>query len=236
MSTFQIIARRSPLEQVHNSLQAEHFSRDDGWKLVSGYASGLDLENFQVGMADVGALGKLELHGSSSKTLLESHFNIHIDGIGKSYPAENVGILALRPDKYLILCPIASEEDLLASLKQKAAEHNHFVTLINQTGGYGVIRLTGEKASLVLSKLCAIDLRSHKAANQTVVQSSMAKIHTTIARHDLGNTVSFDILVARYNAVYLWECLMDAGLEYNIQPYGWDDMGNIGNIASGTSS
>ena len=99
--------------------------------------------------------------------------------------------------------------------------------MVNQTAGYGILRLSSAKASEVLSKVCAIDLRPHKSPNLSVVQTSIAKIHATIARHDLGETISFDIMVARYNSVYLWEALMDAGSEFSIQPYGWHDMDKV---------
>jgi len=175
-------------------------------------------------------LGKLELRTPQAKTLLESHFNTQLSDLGTSTAVGDIGILSLRPDRYTLLCPIATEENLLTELRQSAIDKNLYVPMVNQTGGYGILRLTGTKASDVLSKLCAIDLRTHKSPNLKVVQTSIAKIHATIARHDLGETPSFDIMIARYNSVYLWEALMDAGCEFSIQPYGWHDMNSLESV------
>jgi len=234
MGEFQIL-KQSPLKQIHASLKAEMFNRES-WELVRRYGSGVNVESFQVGLADVGALGKLELHSPQAETLLESHFNQKLSPLGNSTSIGELAILKLRPDRFLILCPIGSEETLLAELRQSATAKNLYVPMVNQSSGYGIIRLTGNKASQVMSKLCAIDLRPNKTENLKVVQTSVAKIHATIARHDLGTNLSFDILVARYNAVYLWECLIDAGQEYNIQPFGWDDMDTISNSINGIES
>ena len=215
--------RKSPLESVHTALGAKQVEQA-GWQIVEGY--GRSFEG-QVGLADVSALGKLELRSSQAKTLLESHFNTTLSPIGNSTAVNDIGILNLRPDRFILLCPIASEELLLTELRKAATAKNLYVPMVNQTAGYGILRLSGAKASEVLSKVCAIDLRPHKRANLSVVQTSIAKIHATIARHDLDKTVSFDIMVARYNSVYLWEALMDAGAEFSIQPYGWQDMDKV---------
>ncbi len=218
-----MLIRKSPLESVHHSLGAEYFEKDN-WQLVSSYGASFES---QVGLGDVSALGKLELRTPQAKTLLEAHFNLQLSELGTSTAAGNIGILSLRPDRFILLCPIATEEKLLAELRQSATEKNLYVPMVNQTGGYGILRLTGTKASDVLSKVCAIDLRTQKTPNTKVVQTSIAKIHAIIARHDLDKTPSFDIMVARYNSVYLWEALMDAGTEFLIQPYGWNDMENF---------
>ena len=104
-----MLVRKSPLESVHTALGAKQVEQA-GWQIVEGY--GRSFES-QVGLADVSALGKLELRSSQARTLLESHFNTKLSPLGNSTAVNDLGILNLRPDRFILLCPIASEEQLL---------------------------------------------------------------------------------------------------------------------------
>ena len=75
--------------------------------------------------------------------------------------------------------------------------------------------VTGSKASEMFSKICAVDLRTHKFLLGSIAQTSLAKVSSVIIRHDLGDTPCFYILSEISSAEFLWDCLLDAMYEYD---------------------
>ena len=53
-----------------------------------------------------------------------------------------------------------------------------------------------------------------------VAQTSVARLNAIILREDLGGSNAFHILADRGSAEYLWDCILDAGEEYEIQVVG----------------
>jgi sarcosine oxidase subunit gamma len=72
----------------------------------------------------------------------------------------------------------------------------------------------------MFSKVCGVDLRPHKFANKAVAQTSVAKASAIVVRHDLGTTHCFYVLTDVSAAEFLWDCLIDAMLEYDGGPVG----------------
>ena len=72
----------------------------------------------------------------------------------------------------------------------------------------------------MFSKICAVDLRSHKFANGEIAQTSVAKANSSVIRNDLGSTHCFYILTDVSSAEFLWDCLLDAMAEYDGRPVG----------------
>ena len=82
--------------------------------------------------------------------------------------------------------------------------------------------LTGSDAAVALSKVCAVDFRSHKFADGRVAQTSLAKISAIIIRSDFGETPGFFVLASSAATEYLWECMIDAMDEFEGRAVGVD--------------
>ncbi|MFT5360878.1 MAG: sarcosine oxidase subunit gamma, partial [Porticoccaceae bacterium] len=82
------------------------------------------------------------------------------------------------------------------------------------------LAVTGSQAAEMFSKVCGVDLRPHKFANNAVAQTSVAKASAIVVRHDLGTTHCFYVLTDVSAAEFLWDCLIDAMLEYDGGPVG----------------
>lgn len=87
--------------------------------------------------------------------------------------------------------------------------------------------LTGIHTAEMFSKLCAVDLRSHKFANYMIAQTSLARLGAIIIRQDIQNTLAFLILVENVTAEYCWECLQDAMQEFQGQTIGVSTLANL---------
>jgi sarcosine oxidase subunit gamma len=72
----------------------------------------------------------------------------------------------------------------------------------------------------MFSKICGVDLRTHKFTSGDIAQTSVAKTNAVVIRHDLGSTPVFYILSDISGVEFLWDCLLDAMTEYNGYPVG----------------
>ena len=75
-----------------------------------------------------------------------------------------------------------------------------------------------------MSKLCSLDFNPIDFSNLHVVQSSFAKVRTTIICHNQNGSPAFELFADRSYASYLWDAILDAGVEFGIQPVGWKAM------------
>jgi len=100
-----------------------------------------------------------------------------------------------------------------------------FVTVVDLTHGRALLRLTGREAARALSKVCAVDLSDALTPEGAAFRTSVAKVATDIIRDDAGGGTgepSYLLHCERSAGQYLFECLLDAGTEFGIEPTGSD--------------
>jgi sarcosine oxidase subunit gamma len=66
----------------------------------------------------------------------------------------------------------------------------------------------------MFSKICGVDLRTHKFSHSHIAQTSVAKTNAVVIRNDLGSTPVFYVLSDISGVEFLWDCLLDAMQEY----------------------
>lgn len=91
---------------------------------------------------------------------------------------------------------------------------------VPRADSHSLFAVSGSDAATMFSKLCGVDLRPGKFANNCVAQTSVAQVNSIVIRHDLHATVNFYLLSATSAAEYLWECLLDAIDELDGKPVG----------------
>ena len=82
------------------------------------------------------------------------------------------------------------------------------------------MRLTGDDASRVLSKLCGIDLADEVTPNLRAFRSSVAKVVTDVVRGDFDGTRSYLLHCEQSSGQYLFDVLVDAGAEFGLEIAG----------------
>lgn len=80
--------------------------------------------------------------------------------------------------------------------------------------------ITGDRAAVMFSKICGVDLRPHMFDDGAAAQTSVARVNAIVIRHDLRLTNNYYLLAATSVAEYLWECLLDAFDEFDGKPIG----------------
>jgi sarcosine oxidase, subunit gamma len=115
-------------------------------------------------------------------------------------------VMWLAPDEWLVLTPEGSEGRVAAALRQ--ASGDGFVTVAELGSGQTVIELSGPRAREVIAKGCPLDLHPRVFGVGRCAQSRLARALVTLAQVDAAPT--FELVVRRSFADYLWQWLVDA--------------------------
>lgn len=75
--------------------------------------------------------------------------------------------------------------------------------------------ITGSDAPRMFAKLCGVNLANDKFTEGSVAQTSVARLSAIVIRHDIANSFSVSLLADSASAEYLWDCLLDAMIEFS---------------------
>ncbi|WP_191601766.1 sarcosine oxidase subunit gamma [Marinomonas algicola] len=116
----------------------------------------------------------------------------------------------LSPDEWLILIPGLEAFDI--ETKFRAEMPGHY-SLVNSSGGSTVLELSGENVIDVLKKSVSVDLHSRVFPVGKVVSTTFAKSTAIIRRK---GEHSFELIIRRSFADYIWLWLQDASREFGL--------------------
>ena len=234
--------RQTPLHSRHAALNAK-FMLAGNWQRPEYYRQpGKSREECiqaeaiavrtQVGIIDVGTLGKLEIRGADAAEFLERVYT------GR-YASLKVGMsrYALMLDETGVIM----DDGVVARF---GAEHFYFTTttsgaaniyrelsrlntmwqmdcgIVNTTGARSAINLAGPHAREVLARLTDLDLSSNTFPYLGVRQANIAGISALLLRVGFVGEWGYEIHVAADSAIALWNTLLEAGAEHGITPFG----------------
>jgi sarcosine oxidase subunit gamma len=80
--------------------------------------------------------------------------------------------------------------------------------------------VSGGEVAAMFAKLCGVDLRPDKFPSLWVAQTSVARISAIVIRDDRGGTLAYHLLADSASAQYLWDCVLDAMVEFEGRPVG----------------
>lgn len=118
----------------------------------------------------------------------------------------------LGPDEWLIMTPPGREDPIARGLR--AALGGFFAAVTEVSGGQTVLQLRGDAARDLLAKGCPLDLHPRAFGVDRCAQSHLAKAPILVRQVD--EAPSFEIVVRRSFADYLWVWLEDAASEYQL--------------------
>ena len=140
---------------------------------------------------------------------------------------DDVLVIGSGPGEWLLLGPAGTTAGLRERVEGLTGEDP--VTTVDLTHGRALMRMTGRAAAQALAKVCAIDLDDSVTPDGTAFRTSVAKIATDVVRDDAGagtGEPSYLLHCERSSGQYLFDCLLDAGREFGVEPDGSDLDGN----------
>jgi heterotetrameric sarcosine oxidase gamma subunit len=123
--------------------------------------------------------------------------------------------------EWLLLGPVGSAGDLMA--RAVARTDAELVSVLDMTHGRALVRLTGDAAAAVLSKLCGVDLADDVTPNLAAFRSLVANVATDVVRDDVAGVHSYLLHCERASGQYLFDVLVDAGAEFGLEVDGFTD-------------
>ena len=122
-------------------------------------------------------------------------------------------VLWLGPDEWLIVTPEDSAGRVAQELQQ--ASGDGFATVVELGSGQTVIELSGTRAREIIAKGCPLDLHPRVFGPGRCAQSRLAR--TLVILLQVDGTPTFELIVRRSFADYLWQWLLDAS-QHSVVP------------------
>jgi heterotetrameric sarcosine oxidase gamma subunit len=195
-------------------MHGARFTDRHGWRVAEAYTSARDEEvraRAGVGLADVGAGGKLSVRGSAVDAVIAT--------LGAAAPPARTarwtriaGAEALvcrrAPDEVLVLTDAAEADSVGDQLRgtSAAAGCAHVADL---TSGLAAVELVGPAASRLLARLSPLDVAAMPPLG--VEQGAVARVTATVIRLDHPDQRAFRLLFGREYGEFVWHSLADAG-------------------------
>ena len=147
----------------------------------------------------------------------------------QAYVQDNGSLVARLADtEILILNKIQSGRNQCTSIEE-VYEKNRPVKCysVPRNDSSSWFMITGKHSSEMFAKICAIDLRLNKISNNSIAQTSIARINGIIIRNDINQTPAFNLIFDSASTDYMWSCLKDAFVEFNGAPVGDSALANL---------
>ena len=213
------VTRRSQLSRRHIELGAE-FERSGELLLVKDYGSQTEATQAQIlGLVDLSTLPRTGFKGAGAPDWAASQA-INLPQQPNTCTVQTDGSLVakLSHQELLILSDLSGKSASIERLNNTPVGSQTYS--LPRSDSHCWLAIIGSQAAEMFSKICAVDLRSHKFANGEIAQTSVAKANSSVIRNDLGSTHCFYILTDVSSAEFLWDCLLDAMAEYDGRPLG----------------
>jgi sarcosine oxidase subunit gamma len=141
---------------------------------------------------------------------VETHFRLELPLGATLTSAEGIAFLGISPDRWLATNANADA----AFIPRLEARLGGLASVVDQTGGLGILRLTGPRLFETLEKGVQIDVSPHAFAPGSVAVTSIAHIGVTLWK--LDNAPTFEIAVARSLAASFFHWLEMSASAYGL--------------------
>jgi sarcosine oxidase subunit alpha len=234
--------RRTPLDSEHEALRAVWMPAGN-WRRPEYYAvAGKSREETiadevravrtQVGVIDVGTLGKVEIHGPDAAEFLErvytarfanmkvgmTRYGVMLDETGVVIDDGVIGRLA--PESFYFTTTTGNSATLFREFGRLATWWGLQVGLVNLTGHYAAFNLAGPASRAILSEHTEIDLSDAAFPYLAVREALVAGAPCRIMRVGFVGELGYEIHLPAEHAVDVWRALMASDSSSRVKPFG----------------
>lgn len=189
-----------------------------GWEVHAGRAAAA------LRLADHTPLAKVLVRAAPGGTVA-AHLGVPFGRASRD--RHGTLVIGCDPDGWLLLGPPGSEAAIASRLRE-VADATPVSVLEIFSHARALVRLTGADAPRLLAKVCAVDLDDGVTPDGAAFRSSVAKVATDVVRDDVPGERSYLLHCERSCGQYLFDALMDAGLELGIERDGFKRDGFTG--------
>jgi sarcosine oxidase subunit alpha len=186
-----------------------------------------------VGMLDVSTLGKLELRGPEAGAFLDriytmAHANQPVGRVRYCLALNEMGSVVddgvayrIAEDRFYVTATTGAVARVYADMLFWNAQWRMRVDVLNLTGAFSGINVTGPKARSVLQALASdIDFRREAFPYLGGREGVVAGVPVRVMRIGFTGELSYELHCPSSFAVALWDAVIDAGKPHGLRPYG----------------
>lgn len=135
-------------------------------------------------------------------------------------------LVGAGPGEWLVLAPPGAQRAVASELNAMSALDDELMSVIDVTHGRALLRVSGRRSRDVLAKECGVDLTDAMCPEGAALRTAVARIATDLIRDDREGddgqiTPSYLLHCERSSGQYLFDALMDAGLEFGLDVDGF---------------
>lgn len=146
---------------------------------------------------------------------LKSHCGIPLSSRLHSDASGDYCVRWMSPDAWLLSCPLDETFAIERALRDAVSGH---ISIVNISGGYTILELSGNHARSVLMKSTGYDVHPDHLGKGKVVNTTFAKAQVTLRAINSTDTDGrYELMVRRSFSDYLWLWLQRAGAEYGLR-------------------
>ncbi|MPZ00405.1 MAG: FAD-dependent oxidoreductase [Actinophytocola sp.] len=165
-------------------------------------------------IADHTLLAKVGVRGRHDGAIAEALGTGHGRTIRDNGSAVVVGS---GPGEWLVLGSPGGQDKLLSRMRDLVENTGEFGTVIDQTHGRALLKLSGNHAKDLLAKVCGVDLSDAATPDGAALRTSVARLVTDVIRLDDNGVPTYLLHCERSSGQYLFDALLDAGAEFGIE-------------------
>ena len=186
----------------------------------------------RVGLIDVGTLGKLEISGPDAAAFIERIYTGRFAKLqagmtryvlmcDESGVIIDDGVTArLAPDRFYVTTTTSGSDAVAREMRRWALVWGMKIVLVNATGTYAVMNVAGPHSRRVLESLTRVDLAPEQFPYLGVREGEVAEVPARLLRVGFVGEWGYEIHVPVDSAVWVWDRLVEAGIDFGIQPFG----------------
>ncbi len=181
-------------------------------------AAGTSTTDSGVLLTEKAVTGLLMLRATSNadalSTALKSYCGIALSSRLHSDTNGAYCVRWMSPDAWVLSCPLEEVFAIEGALRDAIPGH---IAIVNISGGYTILELSGTHARSVLMKSTGYDVHPDHLGQGKVVNTTFAKAQVTLRAVEVDEAQGrYELLVRRSFTDYLWLWLQRAGAEYGL--------------------
>ncbi len=225
--------KQTALNSVH-SKHAAKMIEFQGWQLPAAFSDPTDEYHAvrgAAGLFDVGFLGRIEVTGAGSETLLQTVFTRNVSKLTEGaalygllcnesgFILDTVLVFKLPPEtpgkRFLITTNAVSTDKVMEWLNKNAVKN---AAINDLTGTMAQFALQGPQVDAVIEALSGSHLK--KIKQKKIRKITLADIPVTVSRTGFTSERGYELFFPSDKAVVLWDALLTAGKIYGLLPCG----------------
>lgn len=185
-----------------------------------------------VGIIDVGTLGKMEISGPDAAAFLERMYtgrfaNMKVGMARYALMLDEAGVIIddgvvarLGEQRFYFTTTTTGAANVYREMTRLNILWGMEVGIVNATGTYAAVNLTGPRSRDPLAGLTNLDLSAEAFPYLGVREAEIAGVPARLLRVGFVGELGYEIHVPADRACVLWDALMEAGRVHGIRPFG----------------